>query len=90
MKKTIVLVALAFGSISVSSQDLTSKKGEPILPEAGDWGIGIDATPFEKLIDLREEKIKGNSVEAGKLFKSYLEEIQRVIAAVDGIRRRTA
>jgi len=30
----------------VSAQDLTSKKGSPILPEAGDWGIGLDATPF--------------------------------------------
>jgi hypothetical protein len=46
MKNTIVLVALVFGLTSVSAQDLTSKKGEPILPEAGDWGIGIDATPF--------------------------------------------
>src|SRR6218665_1665807 len=46
MKKTIALVALALGFTGVSAQDLTSKKGEPILPEAGDWGIGIDATPF--------------------------------------------
>jgi hypothetical protein len=46
MKKSIALVALAFGVTSAFAQDLTSKKGEPILPEAGDWAIGIDATPF--------------------------------------------
>lgn len=46
MKKSIALVALAFGVTSAFAQDLTSKKGEPILPEAGDYAIGIDATPF--------------------------------------------
>lgn len=46
MKKSIALVALAFGVTSAFAQDLTSKKGEPILPEAGDWSVGIDATPF--------------------------------------------
>ncbi|MCE3225701.1 MAG: hypothetical protein K0S32_252 [Bacteroidetes bacterium] len=46
MKKSIALVALAFGVTNAFAQDLTSKKGEPMLPEAGDWGIAIDATPF--------------------------------------------
>ena len=46
MKKSIALVALAFGVTNAFAQDLTSKKGEPILPEAGDYMIGIDATPF--------------------------------------------
>jgi hypothetical protein len=42
MKKSIALVALAFGVTSAFAQDLTSKKGEPILPEADDWSVGID------------------------------------------------
>lgn len=46
MKKSIALVALAFGVTGAFAQDLTSKKGEPILPEAGDWGLAVDATPF--------------------------------------------
>ena len=48
MKKqiTTVAMALALGLFTVNAQDLTSKKGEPILPEEGDWGIGVDATPF--------------------------------------------
>ncbi|MGZ3884578.1 MAG: hypothetical protein ACXVPD_10275, partial [Bacteroidia bacterium] len=46
MKKSIALLALAFGVTGAFAQDLTSKKGEPILPEAGDWSIGADASPF--------------------------------------------
>jgi hypothetical protein len=46
MKKSILGLALAFGVSSAFAQDLTSKKGEPILPEAGDWAISVDATSF--------------------------------------------
>lgn len=46
MKKSIALVALAFGVTNAFAQDLTSKKGEPFLPEAGDYAIAVDATPF--------------------------------------------
>ncbi|MGZ3861806.1 MAG: hypothetical protein ACXVPN_00020 [Bacteroidia bacterium] len=46
MKKSVLALALAFGVTTAFAQDLTSKKGEPILPEAGDWGISVDATPF--------------------------------------------
>jgi hypothetical protein len=48
MKKqiTTVATAIALGLFTANAQDLTSKKGEPILPEEGDWGIGVDATPF--------------------------------------------
>lgn len=46
MKKLLILLALTCFAAPVFSQDLTSKKGEPILPEAKDWAIGIDATPF--------------------------------------------
>lgn len=75
-------------ALTVAGDGRTTHKREVVARAKEKFGI--DATPFEKLIDLREEKIKGGSVEAGKLFKSYLEEIQRVIAVVDGIRRRTA
>ena len=46
MKKSISLLALAFSVTGAFAQDLTSKKGEPFLPEAGEWSVGIDATPF--------------------------------------------
>jgi hypothetical protein len=45
MKKSLILAALLIGAGSAQAQ-LTSKKGEAYLPAAGDWSIGIDATPF--------------------------------------------
>ncbi len=46
IKKFIVSAVLLFTLTSNFAQDLTSRKGNPILPETGDWGLGIDATPF--------------------------------------------
>jgi hypothetical protein len=46
MKKSVLVIALAFGVSGAFAQDLTSKKGEPILPEAGDWAISMDASPI--------------------------------------------
>ena len=47
MKKVIFTLMIAlFAVAAVTAQDLTSKKGVPILPEKGDYAIGIDAVPF--------------------------------------------
>jgi len=46
MKKTNILLGLALCASTAFAQDLTSKKGEMILPEAGDWGVSINANPF--------------------------------------------
>lgn len=46
MKKTVLVIALAFGVSSAFAQDLTSKKGEPILPEAEDWAISFNVDPI--------------------------------------------
>ena len=46
MKKSVLMIALAFGVTSAFAQDLTSKKGEPILPEAEDWAISMNADPI--------------------------------------------
>jgi len=56
MKKFVLTVVVVFGimvvsnaqekSKEVSNADLKSKEGVLILPEAGDYAIGIDATPF--------------------------------------------
>jgi len=45
MKKTTLVLAILFATTTFA-QDLTSKKGEAYLPEAGEWAIGIDAAPF--------------------------------------------
>lgn len=46
MKKSILALAVVLGATTSFAQDLTSKKGENYLPEAGDWAIGIDAVPM--------------------------------------------
>jgi hypothetical protein len=80
MKKSIALVALAFGVSNAFAQDLTSKKGEPFLPEAGDYMIGIDATPFLNYVGNFFGKtaanaaptfnfMNGNKMILGKYFK---------------------
>jgi len=46
MKKSVLVLAVAFGVSSAFAQDLTSKKGEKFLPEANDWAISVDATSF--------------------------------------------
>ena len=43
MKKIILTAAAVFAFSFANAQDLTSKKGEPYLPEAGDWSIGFNA-----------------------------------------------
>ncbi|MBL31834.1 MAG: hypothetical protein CMP62_03820 [Flavobacteriales bacterium] len=48
-KKIFVLFCLLF--VNVFSQDLTTRKGEAILPEAGDWSIGTSVHPFIDFID---------------------------------------
>ena len=46
MKKSVLVIALAFGVTGAFAQDLTSKKGEPILPEAEDWAISMGVDPI--------------------------------------------
>lgn len=46
MKKSILAIAVILGASTSFAQDLTSKKGESYLPEAGDYAISIDATPL--------------------------------------------
>ncbi len=47
MKKLALTVLVAFAVLTVTNaQELKSKDGVPITPEAGDYAIGIDATPI--------------------------------------------
>lgn len=48
MKKTLLVAAAAlFASVTFAQEGIiTNKKGTPILPQAGDYAIGVDATPF--------------------------------------------
>ncbi|HEY3405283.1 MAG TPA: hypothetical protein VGK59_17985 [Ohtaekwangia sp.] len=50
MIKKLAVLFLSVASLSAMAQDapepLKSKRGELILPQTGEWGLGIDATPF--------------------------------------------
>jgi hypothetical protein len=47
MRKNLFVIFLLLGT-QLNAQQLLSKKGSPILPEAKDWSIGIDASSFFK------------------------------------------
>lgn len=82
MKKKVLFVASLFLATATFAQDgLTSKKGEAYLPEAGDWALGFDGTPFLDYAGNMFNGTANNSVNAtwvgnnpsmtivGKMFK---------------------
>lgn len=46
--KFLLVVAILFSITNLFAQDLTTAKGELILPQAKDWGLSIDATKLIK------------------------------------------
>jgi len=46
MKKTLLTIALVSAVAFANAQEMVSKKGTPILPEEGDWSLGISVNPF--------------------------------------------
>jgi len=78
MKKINLLLVAAFITSSIYAQEqqgLTSKKGEPFLPEAGDWAISINASPF---LSYFGNFIGGNGLNAAPNF-NYLTTNQSII-----------
>jgi predicted nucleotidyltransferase len=49
--------------------------------------IGVDALPFDTLLDLREQKKKAGDVDPEALFESYLRQIEAVVAHVDRLEK---
>lgn len=49
--------------------------------------FGLEARPFQTLLDLRERKVKAREIEPGPLFESYMKEIGVVIQAVDHLEK---
>jgi hypothetical protein len=47
--------------------------------------LGLDGTPFEKIFNIREDNFaaKLDETQANQLFAEYLEQIEKVIDAVD-------
>lgn len=49
--------------------------------------IGVDAAPFDTLLDLRERKKKPNEVDPESLFTSYLKQVEALVAFVDRLEK---
>jgi hypothetical protein len=49
--------------------------------------IGVDATPFDTLLDLREKKKKTGDVDPQPLFATYLKQIEALVAHVDRLEK---
>lgn len=48
MKKLLTVLFVLKCVTDVTAQQLVSKRGEPILPEKGNWGVMFDVVPFLK------------------------------------------
>ncbi len=59
-------------------------KKREVIARAGQV-LGLDTAPFLTLLDLREERIKGKSVDPVALLAAYMKEIEKVIQAVDNL-----
>jgi hypothetical protein len=68
-------------ALILSGRDAPSRKREVV--ERARERFGIDAAPFLKLLDLREERIKPKEVDPEPLLAAYMKEIEKAIAAVD-------
>jgi predicted nucleotidyltransferase len=49
--------------------------------------FGLEPSPFQALLDLREGKTKPRQIQPGPLFERYLKEIQVVVNAVDRLEK---
>ncbi len=49
--------------------------------------IGVDPAPFEKLLDVREQKGKASDLEAAPLLEPYLRQIEALVSHVDRLEK---
>jgi len=68
-------------ALALHGQEAPHRKREVI--QAACRQFGFESAPFERLLDLREERVKPREVEPVGLLASYLEGIGAVIDAVD-------
>ena len=77
-------LVLARHALLLSEQPSGWKKREIVrhLPD-----IGVDSTPFDTLLDLRDQSKRAGDVEPAALFAAYLQQIQALVSHVDGIEK---
>jgi hypothetical protein len=73
-------------ALKLSGAEASMEKREVIAQASG--AFGFDAQPFEKLLELREERIKPGDLHPGALLPAYLEGISAVIDAVDRLEKK--
>lgn len=79
MRKLLISFAIIFVSIAtIVAQEtgdsiLRSKKGVPILPQAGDWAIGADALPYLEYLGNMNNGTSDNTLDLGEtiLYGKY-------------------
>lgn len=72
-------------ALMLSGAEAQFKKREIVAQAASRFGF--DAQPFEKLLDLREERLKPRELDPLPIFESYLSGIGAVIDAVDRLEK---
>lgn len=72
-------------ALALHGAEAPHRKREVI--EAAQRRFGFDAAPFEKLLDIREERLKPREVEPAGLLAGYLAGIGTVIEAVDRLEK---
>lgn len=76
MRKLILSAAIIFASSSAFAQDLVTKKGEPILPQAGDYALSVDASPFLRYVG---NFIGGNGLNAAPTMNFLSGAVNQVV-----------
>lgn len=70
MKKLVISLSIILVSIAATAQQadsvLRSKKGIPILPQKGDWGIGVDALPYLNYLGNIFNNTSNNTLSVGE------------------------
>ncbi|MBZ5576306.1 MAG: hypothetical protein LAP40_07100 [Acidobacteriia bacterium] len=72
-------------ALALQGLEAPHRKREVI--QAASRQFGFDVAPFERLLDLREERVKPREVEPVGLLTTYLEGIGAVIDAVDRLEK---
>ncbi len=67
MKKAILIITTVILSTAIYAQDMTNKKGIPILPAEGEYAIGIDPYPFFLYLG---NLMNANELNVGPTFES--------------------
>ncbi|MBW2033647.1 MAG: hypothetical protein JRI94_08655 [Deltaproteobacteria bacterium] len=74
-------VAIFKALLYMKGQDLPSTKREIVSATAA--AFDMDAGVFEKLLDIKDEKVKPGDMEVMGLFKDYLREVRKLTKLVD-------